>query len=43
MRMPRKSFLIDINGVLYVDKEPVDGAAGTVDFSKSYHPVRYPS
>lgn len=30
--MHRKSFLIDINGVLYVGKEPVDGAADAIDF-----------
>ena len=28
----KKSFLIDINGVLYVGKEPVDGAIETIDF-----------
>ncbi len=32
MRMHRKAFLIDINGVLYVGKEPVDGAADAIDF-----------
>lgn len=30
--MHRNSFLIDINGVLYVGKKPVDGAADTIDF-----------
>lgn len=28
----KKSFLIDINGVLYVGKEPVDGAPEAIDF-----------
>lgn len=30
--MHKKSFLIDINGVLYLGKEPVDGATETIDF-----------
>lgn len=30
-RMYKKSFLIDINGVLYVGKEPVEDAAETID------------
>lgn len=29
--MHKKSFLIDINGVLYVGKEPVEGAAETIE------------
>ena len=31
-RMYKKSFLIDINGVLYSGKKPVEGATDTIDF-----------
>lgn len=29
---PKKSFLIDINGVLYTDNKPIPGASETIDF-----------
>ncbi len=32
--MQKESFLIDINGVLYIGREPVEGAIGTIDYLK---------